>query len=439
MSMAPSFAEKANPYAVSAILDASANGGIVASEDIVDENGVKLWARNQPVSHALQQRLLERKLRQPLESCLRAPDGVNVAELLACAQSVLGTDASFAIAIEPWGNEALDEVRQLQLHPAVQLLLTAAQAAKPDNLEHAVRSMLLAGAMSISTTGGHGQNRLALLGGLLHDLGELYVNPVYLDAAFSLTPQTYRHRVIHPRTGELLIAKLTDYPPSLYRAVGEHHERSDGTGYPTCAGSQTLSPEGCRLSAVEAIMGIAASPRHCLWTHISLALRLIPGEFDAATLSFASQVARRANESFEPTTSFDSRAVVHGNERVNQRIHTGLKRAWNLVNQSSSPLVCRVAARAAQMLKQLALASNSLGMWAPGDLIGDDLFELSFANQELSYRLAAMRRTVSWAEPSIQPSDDDELAALWACLDDLPAHPRSALDATEAAADCTQS
>lgn len=70
---------KANPHALAVILQASENKRIIAATDILDISDIKLWASNQPVSSALQRKLLDRQLRQPLESCLMAEDGVTAA------------------------------------------------------------------------------------------------------------------------------------------------------------------------------------------------------------------------------------------------------------------------------------------------------------------------------------------------------------------------
>lgn len=48
-----------NPELLQSIIKASETYSIVASQDIVDIRGLKLWAKGQPVSVALQQRLLE--------------------------------------------------------------------------------------------------------------------------------------------------------------------------------------------------------------------------------------------------------------------------------------------------------------------------------------------------------------------------------------------
>ena len=50
----------ANPHALGLILQASETRAIIASRDIFDISGIKLWARDQSVSQALQRKLLDR-------------------------------------------------------------------------------------------------------------------------------------------------------------------------------------------------------------------------------------------------------------------------------------------------------------------------------------------------------------------------------------------
>ncbi len=72
----------ANQHALATILEASQTKSIIASRDIFDISGIKLWARDQPVSSALQRKLLDRQLRNPLETCLLAEDGVTPQSLV---------------------------------------------------------------------------------------------------------------------------------------------------------------------------------------------------------------------------------------------------------------------------------------------------------------------------------------------------------------------
>lgn len=109
--------EYTNPHALASIMRASEQCEIVAREDIVDEHGTKLWARDQIVSRALQQKLLERKLMQPLESCLRAANGVTHADLADNAQRLIDSDAALHSAVSPWATDLLADIPNCRCTP----------------------------------------------------------------------------------------------------------------------------------------------------------------------------------------------------------------------------------------------------------------------------------------------------------------------------------
>jgi HD-GYP domain-containing protein (c-di-GMP phosphodiesterase class II) len=150
---------------------------------------------------------------------------------------------------------------QLPLHSAVQLLLTTVHATRPEVYQHALVSMALAGALSAAAGQARFDLRMALLTGLLHDMGEMYLDPRYLDNSQPLDAAGYRHVVTHPLIGRMLLLKLTEYPPELADAVAEHHERLDGTGYPARKLGAALSPLGRMQAVVEAAVGMVASAR----------------------------------------------------------------------------------------------------------------------------------------------------------------------------------
>ena len=91
----------ANPHALATILEAGETRRIISATDIYDISGVKLWAGNQPVSAALQRRLLDRELRQPLETSLIAEDGVSVAGLVQAVQDVLQSSSPLVPVLQP--------------------------------------------------------------------------------------------------------------------------------------------------------------------------------------------------------------------------------------------------------------------------------------------------------------------------------------------------
>ena len=117
--------QSANPHALATILAASETQRIIAATDIFDIAGTKLWARNQPVSAELQRKLLDRKLREPLESCLVAEDGVTPASLVERFEQLVEGDARLAPVLRPHAAQLVREAAHLPLHPVAQLLLSA--------------------------------------------------------------------------------------------------------------------------------------------------------------------------------------------------------------------------------------------------------------------------------------------------------------------------
>lgn len=401
----------ANPYALASIVKASESCHIVAQDDILDEHGTKLWAKGQPVSRALQQRLLERKLSQPLESCLRAEDGVTHGEMVETARRLVDTQALLHSAVNPWASDLLADIPRLPLHPVAQLLLTAARGSSPQAFEHAIQSMLLAGALALHAGGDRYQQRLSMLGGLLHDIGELYIQPDYLRNDLPLGPEAWRSICVHPRLGEMLLQRQTDYPKELCRAVGEHHERGNGLGYP--ARVRYLSWLGCRLSAVEAFMGVLGKEQPDAWEHAALAVRLVPGEFDSSAVSFASQAAKRHRSQGRIAPCPDGESVWDAAQDLKSGLQSALRESWVLAASSTSPKVSGTARMVTPILEQLLRSCDALGLWAPRHLAGEHLHELHLARQELTFRVQALRRITCWIDESWLPQEADELDRLW--------------------------
>ena len=419
MSSRASELDHANPHALAVIVEASTKRTIVASQDIVDERGVKLWARGQLVSETLQQRLLERKLKQPLEASLQAAEGVDGRELQAAAETFLLSDNPVAKGLMPWSAQLIGEVANLSVQSVAQLMLTAAQAARPGVFDHAVRGMVLAGAMALDSGGDHNQLQLALMAGLLHDLGEMYVDPTYLNASQPLDVNGYRHLLVHPRIGAMLLGQLAKYPPAVARAVSEHHERLDGSGYPGRLAGAAISPLGRLLSVMETTLGITGSAHaRAPWAHASFALRMVPGEFDGAAVGFVSATAHRANENLstpEPVSA-ESLSLVDG------RLAAALLQAEQIGQTTSSPPVKAVAQRAGHLLLRLRIGWNAMGLWAAPatEEAPDTDFEMWLAQRELAYRMRFIRRECLWAEKDQSAADGEALAPLWAHLE--PGH-----------------
>lgn len=380
----------ANPHALATILEASETRRIIAATDIFDISGTKLWASNQPVSSALQRKLLDRQLRQPLESCLIAEDGVSALTLVEALQALVDGTSPLAPMLRPHAAKLAREVAQLPLHPVAQLLLTASQTARPQAFDHAVAAMALNGALMVSNGGDTPEIRVAMLCGLLHDLGEMYLDPKYgeAEADRDLDFISYQQLVVHPHVGQLLVAQLTNYPSVVSRAIAEHHERLDGSGYPHALYGDQLSPMGRLLAVTEAVLNAVRGPFSQLM-RASVALRAVPGEFDLSWVGKVSQAAcaqAPAKAVMEPEDIQARLAALGG---VLTAAESNVAR---ISTQTELPAMKRALDLSQFLLGRLRAGWNESGMWNPRAMLSADAAEVEMLEDELYFRLRGVQR-----------------------------------------------
>ncbi len=400
----------ANPHALATILEASETKRIIAATDIFDVAGMKLWASNQPVSASLQRKLLDRQLRRPLESCLVAQDGVTSATLARSLQELLRGDTPLAPVLRAHGAGLLREVACLPLHPVVQLLLTAAETARPASFDHAVAAMALAGALMMDGDGDTASIRLAMLGGLLHDLGEMYIAPSHGEAEADREPDfaSYRQLVVHPHVGALLITQLTNYPAALARAVAEHHEHLDGSGYPHALHGATLSSLGRLLAVTEASLNAVRSASAPL-LRASVALRAVPGEFD---LQWVGRISRAASAQRPHPAVMDTADIERRLATLGEFLTAAEFNVDALSARARLPALKSALELAHYLLGRLRAGWNESGMWNPRALATLDAAEVEAVEDELYFRLRGIQRATLLHAGALPAEENAALAAL---------------------------
>jgi putative nucleotidyltransferase with HDIG domain len=80
------------------------------------------------------------------------------------------------------------------------------------------------------------------LAGLLHDIGKSKVNPEILEKTTELNCEEVMEIQRHCEYGYQMLKKNTKYSDDILKAVLMHHEREDGTGYPSKLKSKDIHP-----------------------------------------------------------------------------------------------------------------------------------------------------------------------------------------------------
>ena len=397
-AMQSGFLNSVNEHFMEHVARLSETHRIYAAEDIIDSNGMKLWAAGQAINADLRYKLVVRKLAKPLETCLRIEGGVDCDALDRTAVALIEENARLRALLGPFANATLESIRTTRLHPAVVPLLTAAQENAAATFQHAVLAALLAGGIALRL-GLNAINPTATLAGLLHDLGELYVNPEYLHHQQSLSLAEWKQVAAHPRISQVVLEETTDYPRAVALAASEHHEREDGWGYPRHLRGGAISAAGKIVAVAEMLSALLA--RDNAGARASLALRLVPGEFDPRFVSLMTDFAHSTQD--RQALNADLAEMVARARATLERLDLALQ-ACDTMGSSLPPVCLLLHDEAANRLRTLSKSIDRTGIrlcldqaqdfFGPGS--DDAQLELDAAIKETAWRLRNLGRDLDW-------------------------------------------
>lgn len=122
------------------------------------------------------------------------------------------------------------------------------------------------------------------LGGLLHDIGKRRIDNALINKQSALSKEEWQEIKKHPEYGQAILLDVENIPDDSKKAVYEHHENYDGTGYP----DKKRGDQVCELSKIVAIADVfdalttersyhkAISPSEAL----DIMFGMQPGKFD---------------------------------------------------------------------------------------------------------------------------------------------------------------
>ncbi len=293
-----------NPFYLGNVMDLAREHEVVTSDDIYSAQGMKLVARGRRVDESLYERLINFSLRTPLESCLAVGDGVRVETLMEEAEALLEEVGPLSALMRTTNStrKAMSVLKETRLDQVGALLITMEKGM--GTLPHSVLVSLFCLAVGIGLNLGEDNLRVLVMAGMLHDAGELYIDREYLKPNRRLQPREWKHVAVHPHIGELVIREVAGYPERVAAAVGEHHERPNGFGYPRRITGDRMSVPGKILMAGEALGSLFTRDR---WSvrRVSLAVSFIPGEYPPEIVSLIASIPV-SDESADSGKSGDS-------------------------------------------------------------------------------------------------------------------------------------
>jgi HD-GYP domain-containing protein (c-di-GMP phosphodiesterase class II) len=415
-----------NEFALSTIASSTDKREVIAADNIVDaESGMMLWAKGKPVNSQLQEKLLKRKLTQPIEMSLQVKDGINGEKIFQTAQHLISQHEALSILAGQNASNVLAMLGRSELAPPVQLLMTSAADRNDGTFEHAVAVCLTCTALASRAGWPESSIETVAMAGLIHDLGEMYINPEYLQAKRELTPQEWLHVVAHPKVGAMLLQEMTPYPPQVGQMVLSHHERMDGTGYPRQLAGKHFTREAQLLSMAETITGILTRRDNAL-CRAAFALKIILREYDPNLVglitTLADPAACRLPDGFKLAQAMEH---LHGQA---EQLKSALQTALELSRAKLAPDAKMLAQRCFNLISKLYASLAATGALEychyKEDLESDEaeiLLSLDVIPAEIRWRMRSLARDIELATRRFNAEDREPFVPLEAILNQYSA------------------
>lgn len=274
----------ASPAFLRAVSELAQRRPVVTSRAIYNHQGIKLLEGGVQIDADLYDRLLAHRLSAPLDESMDSDAPVTGAALREAAEAALARWPFFALMGPPGRVRSmlLQSIEAIPLPRPVAFHLTLARETRPAVFEHGILMALLCAHLVREGGAPIHDMTVAASAGLLHDLGMLHIDPDLLEAGNRLSGDERRPLYVHPLTGSMLIARFHEYPSQVARAILEHHELLDGSGYPRGLAGNAISPLGRMLALCEVVTAMFDGERERPEQRVSLLLRVGARRFDAA-------------------------------------------------------------------------------------------------------------------------------------------------------------
>ena len=410
-----------NPHCLGSIVRLSDEMDIRASTDIVDVRGIKLWAKGAPVSRELHEKILSRRLRRPLETSLDVAPGASMEAILSdCFELMERSPSLGALGGIKGARSVLRGVRGIQLPAPLKLLLTSAREHKKHSYEVSLSTMIICAGLACEASLADNDAINLVVAALVHDVGEMYINPDYLERSRYLQPNEWKHVVSHPCVGQAFLKEFTRFPTSVTECVLHHHERMDGSGYPFQVPGTRMNTLGQLISVADSASAIIMRGGTGLAERLAVALRIVPDEYPKRAVSF---LTRTLAELSEPTSPTDIGAFSNELLPLLCQIRGARREAEALSGEQNNKNVKNASSYALDVLANIDKSLRATGVYDISQLeaLQNDpavMGEICLVMGEVRWRLRNLARNIFLrTEKTGTASDLSAIAGLVSILD----------------------
>lgn len=231
---------------------------VFASEDIYNSSGALLVKKGTPITPTVTRAIINFKLLKPIEDAISIRDEIDHLQLQLRFIAVMRDDQALRTIHERQDLALLLESQCLnyQKYPMLRQKITVLAERMPETflrgLYCAWLSLLIAKQMRLPAE----EVSSVFLAALTHDIGMLHIAPEVINKQGVLTAEEWRQIQAHVIIGQKILQGVSGLPLLVSQAVLEHHERCDGTGYPSGKVESELTLHGQIIALADSVIAV---------------------------------------------------------------------------------------------------------------------------------------------------------------------------------------
>ncbi len=250
-------ARKQNHYAEH-LAEVNKTTDVISTEDIFNENGLLVASSGTHINHSVANTIVQHKLTKSLEDQVKLENALTSKDLSAGIESLMNKypDIKQIHFVHEFQETMEGLLSCNKIKPILFQDLTVMKECLPEHYEKTLFCSWLSSLIARELEMNSYVIESVFLAGLTRDLGLLHISGDIIKKEKDLTTDEWRAIQCHVVAGHLKIKKLGREYVDAARAVLEHHERCDGSGYPYGKTSEQLDIMGQIIAAADTIQAI---------------------------------------------------------------------------------------------------------------------------------------------------------------------------------------
>lgn len=169
-----------SPHYLRALTDMADRRAVVTQDAIYTDNGIKLVEKGARIDSRLYDRLVQHKLREPIDRHLTVENAVDVSALIAAGQDLAEQGVLPQMLAQALGSagKLLAPLRSVSLPDPVAFKLTVMRDQRPGLFEHSLQMMMVAVFLGLKSGLSERDCVPLAAAALLHDAGVLHMDPI---------------------------------------------------------------------------------------------------------------------------------------------------------------------------------------------------------------------------------------------------------------------